>query len=66
MSQVEALDASRTGALPFVELHRFAQVRAGFVSSNELKRVLKQHGVELSLQDMEALAAQVVAEDTAL
>lgn len=42
VSQVESLDASRTG----------------FVSSNELKRVLKQHGTELSLREMEALAMQ--------
>ena len=33
---------------------------AGFVSSNELKRLLKQHGADLSLKDMEALAAQVL------
>jgi hypothetical protein len=33
---------------------------AGFVSSNELKRLLKQHGADLSLKDMEALATQVL------
>ncbi len=62
VSQVESLDASRTGPFSRAFSHhrlRSATSRAGFVSSNELKRVLKQHGTELSLREMEALAMQV-------
>jgi hypothetical protein len=62
VSQVEALDASRTGAVfpPFLP-HRSCPLsqRPGFVSSNELKRTLKLHGADLSQKDMEALTTQV-------
>ncbi len=40
--------------------HACADKVTGFVSSNELKRLLKQHGADLSLKDMEALATQVL------
>ena len=40
---------------PAAAAHR----RPGFVSSNELRRVVKQHGGELSARDVEALTAQV-------